>query len=675
MSQAITTRPTTAANPISAMLLDPEWQNLPYEVRMRVRKWASLFAGVSRPGVTAQLTLIGEKMDRSYANVRARYSAWQKTGDWRVLADGRSVPNDLTKDPGFVLHWGKLVEENQRSTREARRALIYQWKAREVIPGYEDFEGWPEIPHGWSETNLARIKPPKADLSLMRFGIKASAKYLPQTLRTRVGTWPGSHIQMDDVWHDEGVRHGSQACRVLEFGALDVWSGCRYAWGTKPRRKTEAGKWETLSEKDFRFFVASTLWNHGYSARGTVLMLERGTAALREAVAQPLFDATGGLISVETGGMHGETQALLGLWGGRAGGKGNFKSHLESLHNLMHNAMAALPGQFGKDRQSQKESTYGLVKYQEALLKWAAELPADLAAHLQHPLLDYHTQFVPLLNHIYGVAINGRTDHDLEGWAELGRIVTRYTLAPGSGLWLDIDDIPEETRALIMSAAAADPARWTHRHRMSPAEVLRSGREELIKPSLSVIIDLIGPDCAEPRRVEGSYIEFQDMEISPSPLIYEARVLTPEGQEKELKRGETYLCFAFPYDPSVLAVCDAKLRCLGTARRVKRVSLADKEGMIDVWSRNATRTSEILEGVRARHAGAEQDAEALRRHNAALGFPGVAGRNGGRKEAKKAREKKEKRQAAVVADFLGHESRATGLDDDWLEGGSASPYR
>lgn len=670
---------TTALTQRLPMHLDPEWNGLPKALRDESKRLKMLFDGISRPRVTEKLQLLAAQTGTSYPTMRRKYSAWQKTGDWRTLIDGRSVPKDLTGDPGFVLHWGALVEKNQRSTRAARRELLMQWQAKEPIPGYEDFPDWPEIPQGWSETNLARIKPPKSDLSLMRFGIKAGAKYLPQMLRTRVGLWPGSHIQMDDVHHDNYVRFGRSACRPLEFGALDVWSAARFAWGTKPRRSVAGDgtgrQHEELSEKDFRFFVASVLWNHGYSALGTVLMLERGTAALREAVAQLLFDATGGLITVETGGLQGETQALLGAWAGRAGGKGNFKSHLESLHNLMHNSLAALPGQTGKDRQHIQESTYGLVRYQEALLAWAADLPADLAEHLRHPLLDYHQQFVPLLNHVYGVAINGRNDHALEGWEELGRVTTRYTLAPGSGLWLGIHEIPEETRSLVFSAAKADPERWSRPHRMSPAEVWQGARGELTRASHSLICDLLGADCAVERRVEGSYIEFQDIEISPSPLIYEARVLTPDGREKELPRGEKYACFANPFDPGTLLVCDARLRCLGTARRVKRVSLADKEGMIDVWSRNATRTSEILEGVRARHAGAEQDAEALRRHNAALGFPGVAGRNGGRKEAKKAREKKEKRQAAVVADFLGHESRATGLEDDWLEGGSASPYR
>lgn len=670
----MTTALAIPAAPAGATMNDPDFAALPETERARVLRWIALLDGIRPPGIGAQITAVTREMGGRFITARRRLSAWQATRDWRALCDGRvlrAATEPRTKDPGFRAFVAQLMEENQRSSRAARRALVRLWMAKKPVPGYEDFPNWPTVPPGWGESNIARMSPPKSDLLIMRRGLKAGAKHLPQLLRTRVGLWPGSHIQMDDVWHDHFVRFGAEACRVLEFGALDVWSGCRYAWGTKPRRKKAGGGGhEGLTEKDFRFFAASALWNHGYSPRGTVLMLERGTAALREAVAQYLHDATRGLITVATGAMHGDTQALLGDWAGRAGGSGNFKSHLESLHSLIHNDLAALPGQTGKDRQSQRESTYGLVRYQEQLLAWAQALPPDLAAGLRHPLLDYHAEFLPFLAHVYAVAINGRTGHDLEGWEELGRVVTRYTLAPGSGLWLDLDDIPAETRALVTSAAAADPARWTRRHRMSPAEVWQSGRGEMIRPSLAMIIDMLGPDCAVERKVEGSYIAFQDREVSPSPLIYEARITTPDGQEKELRRGETYQCFAFPYDPSFLALCDGKGRCLGSARRVKRVSLADKEGMIEAWGRNAHRTAELLENVRGRHAETEAADIALRRHNAELGFPGAPGRNGGRKEAKAAAGRRETQAAALVTDILAAEA-----GDDWMEDGPASPYR
>lgn len=661
--------------PLATLHADPDWQALPKSERDRIRLWVALLAGVRPPGVTRQLHAIAARMGVAYPTARRYLSGWQRTQDWRAVLDRRrlaGLDREGTGDPGFRAYWGRLVADNQRSTRAARRTLLRLWAAKSEIPGYDGWPGWPEVPTGWSEANLTRLIPPRSELTIIRRGIKAAAPYLPQVLRTRVGLWPGSHIQMDDVWHDHYVRFGVGACRILEFGALDVWSGCRYAYGTKPRRAKPTGGHEGLTERDFRFFVASVLWNTGWSPRGTVLMLERGTAALRESVAGLLHDATGGLITVETGAMHGQQQALLGDWAGRAGGSGNFKSHLESLHNLIHNELAALPGQTGKDRQSQKESTYGIVRYQERLLQWAATMPPELTQHLKHPLLDYHSEFLPLLRHIYDTAINGRTDHDLEGWAQLHRIVTRYTIAPGSGHWLDIDDIPPETRPLISSAAAADPARWTQRHRMSPAEVWRSGCGDLIRAPHTLIADLLGPDCAIERQVEGSYIEIRDAEIDPAPLIYESRVATPDGRQHELRRGERYACFPNPYAPDTLLICDAAGRCLGMAQRVRRVCLADREAMEHAWGRAAHRRAEILEPVRQRHAPDEEAAVDLRRHNAELGFPGAPGRNGGRAEAAAARSAAESAAAKETGSYL---EGLSSEGDDWLEDGTSSPYR
>lgn len=674
MSTTLTT-PSHALSPIAAMKGDPDYAALPVAERRRLTQWVSLLSGVAKPGVTAQLQRIAMTMEASYPTARRYLSAWNRTRDWRSLADGRSlaaVSSCRTADPGFREYWQALVAGNQRSMAAARRQLLRQWKAKTAIPGYDDFPHWPTIPQGWSMSRLAEIKPPKAEVSLIRQGVKAGAKYMPQLFRTRVGLWAASHIQMDDVWHDNYVRHGAAAVRVLEFGALDVWSACRFAWGTKPRRKRLHGGHEGLTEKDFRFFVASVLWNHGYSALGTVLMLERGTAALRGAVEQHLFDATGGRITIETGAMKGEQQALLGMWGGRAGGSGNFKSHLESLHNLMHNELAALPGQTGKDRQSQQESTHGMVQYQERLLAWAEKMPPEIASALQHPLMDYHTEFLPLLNYVYGTAINGRTEHDLEGWSELKRIVTQYTLAPGSEMWLGVDEMPAETRPLVMSAAAADPERWTRRHRMSPAQVWQGGRGELIRASHGLIADLLGPDCAVERKVEGSYIEFQDAEVSPSKLVYEARVLMPDGGTRELRRGEKYSCFANPYDTGTLLICDAAGRCLGTAKQVRRISMADRETTEKQWGHNAARTAEILEPVRARHSVEEDAAVALRRHNAELGYGGNKNRqrDGGAKEGRAVETRKEIAAEKTVTAFLSAEA-----GDDWMEDGGASPYR
>lgn len=623
---------------IVAMAADPDFGALPAKERERLRGVVAAFEKVKKPGVTEQLHTLADQWGKGYSTVRRHFSDWQENKDWRNLVNGhklRQSPNDRTGNKEFQEHFRQLCENHNRSTAAAIRELKLQWKSGDHIPGYEGVSRTGKYPPGWTQRNLYRYAPEAKTLSLMRQGEKKSRKYMPQVLRTRVGLWPASHIQFDDVWHDHYVRYGDNVTRVLEFGALDVWSADRFAWGTKPRMpKNESnragidGGHEGLKAREFRLFFASVLWNQGYSPNGTTMMLEHNTASLSDKIIDLLSDSTGGLITVDPGGLSGEQQAILGLWGGRNGGHGNWKSNLESLHNLIHNDLGSLPGQTGKDRQSAPEATYGIVRYQEALLKWARDLPPELAQELKHPLLDYHTQFLPLLSHMYRVAISGRTEHDLEGWKKLGREITEYTLDPDSGVWLDIDALSEASRGLILANAKSDLKRWTNRRLLSPGEVWGQGRRDLLRANATMIADIIGEDEGKERKVKGSYFRFHDSDIDTDELFYESRIRRLDGREEELRDGEKFLTLVNPYAPESLIVLDARGRCLGTAGRVHRVSHADHDGKIAMWARNAERTSDQLAPLRERWEGKEREAQDLREHNAELGFRGTKKRDG-----------------------------------------------
>lgn len=623
---------------VVAMNADPDFGELPAEERDRLRYLVNAFAAIQPPGVTMQLETLKDHLGKSYSTVRRWYSDWQKTRDWRVLVNGhklRQSPNDRTGNKEFQAFFKQKCEENQRCVAAGIRELKRLWKSGAPIPGYEGVPRSGHYPAGWTTRNLYRYGPTKKERSLMSGGLKTSKKHLSQMLRTRVGLWPGSHIQFDDVWHDHYVRYGDDVTRVLEFGALDVWSASRFAWGTKPRmpknensRAGIDGGHEGLKAREFRLFLASTLWNQGYSPQGTMLMTEHNTASLSDHHIGLLYDSTGGLIEVDAGGLSGEQQAILGMWGGRVGGHGNWKANLESLHNLIHNELGFLPGQTGKDRQSAPEMTYGLVRYQESLLKWARDLPPELARDIQHPLLDYHTQFLPLLSNLYDVAINGRTDHRIEGWKKLKREITEYTLDPDSGVWLDIDALPEASRGLVLATAKGDPKRWTNRRLLSPGEVWAQGRRELLRANAVIIADILGEDEGKERKVHGSYFRFQDSDIDTDELFYESRITTLDGRQEELKSGEKYLTMVNPYAPETLIVLDARRRCLGTAGRVHRVCHADIEGKKAMWARNAERTADQLTPLRERWESEEKATTDLRENNAALGFRGAKKRDG-----------------------------------------------
>lgn len=602
-------------------------EDLPFKERTRVREWQNAFARVdtSHGQLTPCLSEIACRFDKGLSTVRRKWDEWIDSGrDWRVFADGRSLRAagiGHTHHPSFERFVRKTILENQRSTAAAIRELKRLWKARHPIPGYEGFPGWPAIPDGWSERNLRRLAPTKAELKVKRQGMKKAATLFKQTLTTRVGLWPGAWIQYDDVWHDNLVRHGNAVTRVLEFGALDVYSAARYDWGSKPRLPRnffkDGKKHDGLSEREFRLFAAGTLFKHGYNAdQGTRLSGEGGTAKFSERFAKLLYDGTGGKVVVSDVAITGEQQAVLGLWTGRSGGNPRAKAHLESLHSLIHNELAGLLGQTGKDWKHAPEETHGIVAWQKQLIKWAADLPEHLRGSLHEPLLDYFTQFLPLRDMLYRGVINGREDHQLEGWAKIpGRIITEYTLAPGSDTWLALGDLPEETRAMIHSAVRQAPDRWSRRRAITPGEAWELGRKYLTPITQALLCDLLGEDLAVERKVDGLFFQFRDADIDPwDDVVYSSRVITPDGKPLELPHGEKFAVFSNPYHPDSLLVCDARLRCLGVAPRVNRVCAADREALEKSWGHAAERQADRLARIRSDYS---EDAERATAHREA----------------------------------------------------------
>lgn len=601
-----------------------DFADLTLDQRNIVRAWRAAFEEnpVINP-ITAWFQKVGAYLDVSPSTVKSKYYALKKNPDWRTLVDSRlnikKASTCRTANLEFQNYFKKLCEKNQRSTSTAIRDLKRRWKNKEPIPGYTDLPDWPKYPPGWSERNLRRFTPTKTELSAMRFGVKTAAKHLPQIYSTRVGLWPGAFYQFDDVWHDNYVRIGNQVTRVLELGALDVLSGCRFAFGAKPRMpKADGNGKQNLTEKEMRLFLAGVLYNEGYNAElGTTLVVENATAAVSKDLESILYDATGGKIKTDRSGISGKQQAVLDLWGGRGGGNPRHKASLESLHNLIHNELASLTAQTGHDR-NEPEMSHGLVRYQEKLIKIAADIPEARRELLKHPIIDYHSQFLPLLADLYKHAINGRKDHNLQGWHELGHIITEYTTLPDSEQWLMLEQLPSDSRQLITNLARREPQKWSRTRKLSPLEVWENNKNQLTSIPAWLVCDILGKDHAVERRVKGSYIEFQDSDISPETLTYESRIITPEGRYRELHNGDTHLVFSNPYSPDQLFICDAHYRCIGIAPRARRVCPADTTAVIEAYGQRNQRKAAILNPLRERHAPEAKEAQNLREHNALI---------------------------------------------------------
>lgn len=527
--------------------------------------------------------------------------------------------------PAFVEWFIALAQRNQRKTRPAWRVFKKLWLGGATIPADVNgkctdaaFNAQPRhvVPAGCSYANLARYVSNQFELEAMRVGLgSARAKHGPKTFTSRRELWPMSHVMIDDLWHDHFVTFRGELCRVLEFDAIEVLSACKIAWGTKPRIQRDNGKFENLPEKFVRMLLAQVFYQFGYSPRGTWILAEHGTAAVPEFIKRILHDRTGGLIRVRESGMTGKEQAVAGMFRGRGGGNPRFKSALESLRNLIHNELAALPGQTGMDVSHRPESLDGELKHNADLLKAVAVLAAkspERAALIKLSVLQYHSQFLPLLADVYET-INQRDWHELEGWHKCGFVLPRLNDA---GQWVDPDSLLPAKRDALLALAKVDPG-YLRDVRLSPRQVFNRGTAGLTPLPGFVVSEMLGPDFAREEKCAHSYFEFQDGEIDPEVLRFESRITTPSGSEEELP-ADTYQVFVNPFDLNQLFVHDSAGRHLGIARRDISVSKADEAALVRKFGRNNQRLADLLKPVRARHAEITRQAAADARHNADL---------------------------------------------------------
>ena len=578
-----------------------------------------------RGTLTTRLLDAARRMGVSSQTARRKYDTWRHAQhSIRALINHAKIPaQDSTLTPQFLDWFKSLAESNQRKTSPAWRKFVRLWHRGETIPGMDNSLPRHTLPAGFSYDNIARRIRDRFATTAMRQGLgTALAKCGPQVFSNRASLWLMSHMQIDDLWHDNFVVFQRQIVRVLELDALDPFSGYLIAHGCKPRTQKTDGTFDNLKERYARLLVASIFHTTGYSPRGTTLLAEHGTAAISEHVARVLHDRTGGLIKLRESGITGDEQAIIG-WRGQGKGNPRFKAALESMRNLKHNELAdarTVPAQTGKDTDHRPEYLHAQLKDCENLLKAMAVLAVknpDRARQLRLNLLDYHADFLPLLTDVYRT-INDRTWHNLQGWHESGNIVIDYRTTPSADHWLsdaELSALPDISRQLLLTAAQADP-RYLRQRKLSPAEVWRSHAHELITIPPFVVGELIGDDYARELEVVGAYFrEFQDAELCPEPLHYESVITTPDGHRQQLPDGK-YLVFCNPFNLSQIYVHNARHVCLGIAPRVQRINPDDLHQLHTAFAYRAKRLAELQTPILRRHAGLVREETARLAHNA-----------------------------------------------------------
>lgn len=630
------------------------WLDLPREHRTEIRDLLDLFSTAPEKGITKWLQQQARAIGRSYSSLRQKWDDIRHSeGDWMVLIDERKARTGKdsltgTADPLFIAELLRIVDRYKRKKRPAFRELRRRWRVRDkIIPGYEDWPGWPAIPEGWSDRNLAEIvnrEQCKAQRESIRIGTSSKTNpFLPHTLTTRVGLWPGAVIQLDDQWHDNYVTTGKgrdlQVVRGLELGALDLFSAHRFHWGCKPRLRREKGGFEEISDADARLFTAGVLHSTGYSPMGTMLMVENKTMKIAEDIERTLYDATGGLLRVDRQAIEGKQAALSGYWPGTEGGNFRAKAHLESVQNLIRNDLGALEMQMGSFSSGIKGpvTTKRQVAYIASILRDVLKHVPHRADQLRLPTWDFHTQFIPWLTDYYHFGLAMRTDHQLEGWERLGNVVTEYASSPTSGEYLTQADflaLDDDERLLLTTFARKDPAKWQRRRNLCPLEVWNT-RPQFNPIGPGVLCEILTGDLARECSARRGFVEFSDREFAPDPLIYQARYISGPRRGENIGHGEKLCMFANPYDDRTALVVDAKGRFLGELPLYKRVLPIDPDAFHttapfdnrpDIKSAELKRAAgekhqriaEINAPLDIRHAEEVREARDLREHNKAV---------------------------------------------------------
>jgi hypothetical protein len=550
------------------------------------------------PPVGPALGRIAAELGCSPSTARKRYDLWRRNGrselalaPRNVFADGAARVNGPA--PEFVEWYQALCLEHNRSNRAAHREFVRRFHRGDLIPGLPVVNRR-LLPRGFSESNLAQHAPTEFERVAARVGRKAASQFRPLVYTTRREMEVGHQYEVDDMWHDfKAVVLGqAEPVRLLELHALDVRSGCLFAHAVKPRLfDVASGKSVGLRENEFLFFLAWVLCQTGWHPAGTTIIGEMGTATIDAETEALLAEVTGGKVGFFRGVVD-RRPAFGGAF--TQVGKGNFrvKAALESLHNLAHNEMShalEFPGQVGSlSRVNEPEGLAARERHQRWLLKAVAGLPAHVAAGIRHDFCEYN-QAVLAISRFWEV-INGRTDHDLEGFEEAGLTAVDWVSAHGIVSAQDYALATEEKREWV---------RNTHLPRarlLSPREVFDDGRGGLVRLRPEQAARLLSRVAGREVKVSRAHlVEFEDKELGPGVHRFAAPTWSP---------GDVFRAVVNPFWPEQLHLFNARGGWLGALRRHASSDRLDTKALEEA-RREAEATEHRLLGPVAR-AGAAQ---------------------------------------------------------------------
>ena len=630
-----------------------EFQSLPDTVREDVKRALGACKTIhesdkKRPAIQRLALVHNNRPGFTFESLRAKYYWYALTGkkaskglperqpgDWRCFvnyARCQKLPKTARSDavalpPDFVEFLRGLFQQNKRKSAPAMRKLYRLWHMGESIPGYGTWQEWffehhplhplpqhcpPDLPEGWSKSNLGRYIPEEADLALAREGIAAARQYIPSILNTRDGLRPLEFVMFDDVRTDFRIIVPGfiSPIELNLLVALDLATGMILRYGLRPAIPREDGVKEHLRLHDMKCLIAGLLLQYGVPIDYVMtLVVENATAAIRDATERALSEFSGNHIAVS------RTMMICGtaIWAGykdKAGGNPRGKAALESTFNLMHNELADLPGQIGRRYDQGPSELAGRTKEAEALARTSRHLTVQQRMELRLPFLNSDQARVGLTD-MFNRLIH-RTDHAMEGFAVVGefREVEFEQWRPECELL----GLPPERRGQVLWR---NPPR-----RESPLE-----RWDRLVNSVGGVNAFSKPHAGAVARL---YEEHLQKEITNSEITFKfekqqyvyriANLINAEAQRtqrnaEKLQNGEKVLIYFDPQDLAMIHVTDGQGGYLGSIPRTRGIRRGDKEALKTEFEAQRKALHEVQDRVSARMPEVAEEHIADMAHN------------------------------------------------------------
>lgn len=622
-----------------AHTFDPDYQDLPTVERERLRVLIGVMESLERaPKVGEALRMASEAyahLGKGFSEERLRkhLSLWKREHDWRNLVDKSRVKSlgikarqeARVRHPDFIAYCRMLAEQNTRSSNAAYGELLRRWAAGVAIPvfgtwrdhflrrhpGHALPERCPlamgDLPEGWSKRNFLHLLPNKRALAHARRGYMAAAELSNFVARDMSRLRPMELLTVDDFRLDvlckittarvvDGRRFEAGIYPVVGLAVMDVATRKVLAMGFKPAMKDDDGKRVAITRADMAFLFASVIAARGLPTEYPLTILtENASAAFTQDMIARLATTFGDRIRVEHTGLWRDALHKGGWY--ETGGKPYQKGWIEAHFSLMHNRLAALPGQMGARYDLAPGDLAGKVRYAERMLKEARATGDDRAAGaLRLPFLEFDA--LQRIVQAESDLMNLRTDHRLQGFDR----VIEWRL-PGASEWMSEHETAHLSREQLLSLEA-NPRMESPEERWQ--KLCRTTR------FAAVPAQALAPLMSEPRtlRPTRGAIRFQHQGES---YIFHSADLADELFDEDKKyvahwcEADAGMCYLYrPESGAYITAVPAQ----------ERVSPLDRMGAARVLEQVARANHRRIGDYRERHAEAGDKLVADREHNA-----------------------------------------------------------